>query len=56
MNWTQIGITIATIGVGLGLYAFGNFYHDPTFQGFSYTLIGGAIGYVGGLMHAAAGK
>lgn len=51
MNWTVIGTTLALIGAGLGLYAFGAYYHDATFNGFAYTLIGGAIGYVGGFLH-----
>ena len=51
MNWTTLGITLGTIAAGLGLYVFGRYYHDAAFSGFSYTLIGGALGYIGGFFH-----
>ena len=54
MNWTTVGITVAAIGAGMLLYAFGQFYHDATFHGFAYTLIGGALGYIGGFFHGQA--
>lgn len=54
MSWKVVGVTAALVVVAMALYAFGAYFHDATWYGFAYTMVGGAMGYIGGFIHGAS--